>query len=93
MYGHIPKYIERFAVDCVQQWAIPRPPVLILAMTDTPGQLTIAGFNGHGMPVIWLAAKGLTEMIRSGKSYAYEEVGLPRLMKASLSKIGKAKEG
>ena len=58
---------------------------------DKPGQLIIAGFNGHGMPVIWLAAKGLAEMIRSGKSY--EEVGLPRLMKTSLSRIEKAKNG
>jgi hypothetical protein len=58
---------------------------------DRPGQLIIAGFNGHGMPVVWLAAKGLAEMIRSGKSF--EEVGLPRLIKTSSSRIENAKNG
>ena len=56
-----------------------------------PGQLIIAGFNGHGMPVIWLAAKGIAEMIRTGKSF--EEVGLPRLIKTTSTRIGNAKNG
>ena len=44
-----------------------------------PGRLNqfiLAGFNGHGMPVIFLAAKGIAEMIKDGKTY--EETGLPR---------------
>lgn len=56
-----------------------------------PGQLIIAGFNGHGMPVIWLAAKGLADMIRTGKSF--EEAGLPVLLKTTAGRIEKAKIG
>jgi hypothetical protein len=56
-----------------------------------PGQLIIAGFNGHGMPVIWLAARGIAEMIKTGKSF--EEISLPRLIKTSSSRIEKAKNG
>lgn len=56
-----------------------------------PGQYVLAGFNGHGMPVIWLAAKGVAEMVATGKSY--EEVGLPRVGKTTEERIQKAQEG
>jgi len=56
-----------------------------------PGQLILAGFNGHGMPVIWLAAKGIAEMILKEKRF--EDVGLPKVMKTTHDRIMTAKNG
>ncbi|KAK5123929.1 hypothetical protein LTR85_002126 [Meristemomyces frigidus] len=56
-----------------------------------PGQYILAGFNGHGMPVVWLAAKGIAEMVATGK--AYEEVGLPWIAKTTVERLQKAEEG
>lgn len=59
------------------------------------GQFIIAGFNGHGMPVIWLAAKGLAEMLRTGKSFEEVRVpiSLPRLFKTTQERIDRAQYG
>ncbi|KAH9908950.1 FAD dependent oxidoreductase superfamily [Xylariomycetidae sp. FL2044] len=56
-----------------------------------PGQTILAGFNGHGMPVVWLAAKGLAEMIAHGKSF--EEVGIPKLYKTTQERLDRAQKG
>jgi glycine/D-amino acid oxidase-like deaminating enzyme len=56
-----------------------------------PNELVVAGFNGHGMPVIWLAAKGIAEMIRTGKKF--EEVGLPKMFKTAQERIDKTAAG
>lgn len=58
---------------------------------NKPGELIISGFNGHGMPVIWLAAKGLADMIQNGKSF--EEADIPRLYKTTQERIDKAQAG
>ena len=58
---------------------------------NKPGQYVCAGFNGHGMPVILLSAKGLAEMIQSGKKF--EETGMPRLFKTSVERMEKARNG
>lgn len=58
---------------------------------DKPGQYICAGFDGHGMPVIFLAAKGLADMIHHGKSF--EDVHLPRLYKSTAVRITNAQEG
>jgi len=58
---------------------------------DRPGQFILGGFNGHGMPIIWLAAKGLADMIHTGKSF--EEVRLPGLYKTTQERIDKAQAG
>ncbi|KAL4890099.1 phosphoenolpyruvate phosphomutase-domain-containing protein [Aspergillus ambiguus] len=55
------------------------------------GQYICAGFTGHGMPVIFLATKGLAEMIYSGKKF--EQVNLPRLYKTTAERIREAQEG
>ncbi|ORY58576.1 FAD dependent oxidoreductase superfamily [Pseudomassariella vexata] len=55
------------------------------------GQLIISGFNGHGMPIIWLAAKGLAEMIVRGKGF--EETGMPLLLKTTKERIERAQKG
>lgn len=49
------------------------------------GQLVIAGFNGHGMPQIFLCAKGIAQMIVDGARY--EDTGLPRLMQTSAERL------
>jgi glycine/D-amino acid oxidase-like deaminating enzyme len=52
---------------------------------EKQGQYILGGFNGHGMPVIFLSAKGIAEMIRGGKSF--EETGMPKLFKTSKSRL------
>ena len=49
-----------------------------------PGQFIVAGFNGHGMPLIFLSGKAIAEMI-CGKTY--RETGLPRVWKTSQERL------
>jgi glycine/D-amino acid oxidase-like deaminating enzyme len=49
------------------------------------GVFVLAGFHGHGMPVAYLAAKGLAEMVGEGKTY--EETGLPAVYRASRERL------
>lgn len=43
-----------------------------------------AGFEGHGMPVIYLAMKGIAKMIKGG---SFEESGVPRVYRASRERL------
>lgn len=52
---------------------------------DKPGQVMIAGFNGHGMPQVFLSAEGVARMIVEGT--AYEETGLPQLFKTTSERL------
>ncbi|EAU37763.1 conserved hypothetical protein [Aspergillus terreus NIH2624] len=54
-------------------------------------QFIIAGFNGHGMPVIWLAAKELARMVV--KRIPFEETSMPRLFQTSQFRIDRAMNG
>lgn len=45
----------------------------------------MAGFTGHGMPQIFLAAKELSRMVLKGLDYA--ETGLPRLFEESKARL------
>ncbi|USW55838.1 Putative FAD dependent oxidoreductase, FAD/NAD(P)-binding domain superfamily [Septoria linicola] len=58
---------------------------------DRPGQYIVAGFNGHGMPVIWLGAKGLAKMIN--EDVPFEKSGVPRLFKTTRERIERAQQG
>ncbi|KAF8861332.1 FAD dependent oxidoreductase [Acephala macrosclerotiorum] len=49
------------------------------------GMFIIAGFNGHGMPVIHLSAKGLVEMMVEGKGF--KETGVPRLFETTRERL------
>lgn len=49
------------------------------------GQYILAGFTGHGMPQIFLAAEGLARMVTTGATF--EETGLPRLFKTLQSRL------
>ena len=55
------------------------------------GQFILAGFNGHGMPVIWLAAKELAKMVVTGTSF--EDTKMPRLFQTSQYRIDRAQNG
>ncbi|KAG9561108.1 FAD dependent oxidoreductase superfamily, partial [Aureobasidium melanogenum] len=56
-----------------------------------PGQYILSGFNGHGMPVIWLSAEGVSDMIHAGKKF--EETKVPRAFKTTQERMDKAKAG
>ncbi|KAL4966761.1 phosphoenolpyruvate phosphomutase-domain-containing protein [Aspergillus stella-maris] len=56
-----------------------------------PGRFISAGYDGHGMPVIFLATKGLADMVLNGKSY--EETGIPRVFKSTKERLQRAAEG
>jgi len=58
---------------------------------EVPGRegcFIAAGFEGHGMPVIWLVMKGIAEMVGSGK--AFEEVGIPRVYRTTRERLESA---
>lgn len=56
-----------------------------------PNQFVIAGFNGHGMPVIWLSGKAIAKMV-SG-DVPFEQTGVPRLFKTTQERIDRAQNG
>lgn len=55
------------------------------AVPEKDGQLVIAGFTGHGMPLILLAAKGIAKMLR--EESAFEETGIPRIFKPTMERL------
>ncbi|GAM82377.1 hypothetical protein ANO11243_003560 [Dothideomycetidae sp. 11243] len=67
---------------------------------DKEGQYIAAGFNGHGMPVIWLATKGLVAMVVSDMRRTsgaadvprkeFKDIGLPRLYETTKERIRRA---
>lgn len=61
------------------------------AVPGRPDQFILAGFNGHGMPVIWLAAKELAVMAVQNRDF--ESTSLPRLYKTTQARIAKATNG
>lgn len=61
------------------------------SVPNKPGQYIIAGFNGHGMPVIWLTSKGLAKIIAS--DVPFEQSGVPRLFQTSQARIDRAQNG
>ena len=52
---------------------------------NKPNAYILAGFNGHGMPIIFLAAKGIADMIRRGKTF--EQTGLPRVYRTTEERL------
>lgn len=48
-------------------------------------QYIIAGFTGHGMPQIFLAAEGLAKMVLRDLDFA--QTGLPRLFESTQSRL------
>lgn len=54
-------------------------------MPGKAGQMVLAGFSGHGMPLILLSAKAIVQMLRHGKSF--EETGVPSVFKATQARL------
>jgi glycine/D-amino acid oxidase-like deaminating enzyme len=52
---------------------------------EKPGQFIAAGFNGHGMPVVFLCGKAIAQMAQ--QSILFEETGLPRLFETSAARL------
>lgn len=50
-----------------------------------PEQYIIAGFTGHGMPQVFLSAKGISKMIRENRPF--KETGVPRLYETSEARL------
>lgn len=46
-----------------------------------PNQYIIAGFTGHGMPQVFLSAKGVAEMVIGGKEF--KDTGVPRVFETT----------
>lgn len=64
------------------------------SVPSKPGQFILAGFNGHGMPVIWLGAKGLAKMVlaeQRGEHLPFSKTGIPRLYQTSQFRIDRAR--
>lgn len=55
------------------------------AVPDRPGCFLEAGFQGNGMPQIFLVAKAIVEMVVTGK--AVEEVRIPRIYRTSRERL------
>lgn len=54
-------------------------------------QFILAGFNGHGMPVGFLAAKGIAQMLRD-ESVSFEQTGIPRIFETTARRLERADE-
>nr|POE63408.1 gamma-glutamylputrescine oxidoreductase [Quercus suber] len=61
------------------------------AVPERPNQFVIAGFNGHGMPVIWLSGKGLAKIMNEG--VPFRESGIPRVFETSRHRVQRATNG
>jgi glycine/D-amino acid oxidase-like deaminating enzyme len=55
------------------------------AVPGREGVFIAAGFEGHGMPVIFLAMKGIVEMVAEGKTF--EETGVPVIYKTTKERL------
>ncbi|RMZ75814.1 hypothetical protein DV737_g5117, partial [Chaetothyriales sp. CBS 132003] len=63
------------------------------AIPGLKGQFINAGFNGHGMPLIWLVSKGVAKMLaadQQGKQIPFAETGVPGPFETSQARIDRA---
>ncbi|KXS21009.1 FAD dependent oxidoreductase [Gonapodya prolifera JEL478] len=54
-----------------------------------PNQFMLAGFTGHGMPQIFLSAKGVAAMVVDGADF--KSTGIPRLYEATEERLNSTK--
>lgn len=50
-----------------------------------PNQFVIAGFTGHGMPQVFLSAKGIAEMVLEGANF--KSTGVPRVYELTQERL------
>jgi hypothetical protein len=58
-------------------------------MPGKPNQMVIAGFTGHGMPLILLCAKALADMARNGT--AFVKTGVPSVFQVTEERLASDK--
>lgn len=56
---------------------------------DKPNQMVLAGFSGHGMPLILLCAKAIVQMLRNGTPY--EGTGVPSVFRVTKERLASTK--
>jgi glycine/D-amino acid oxidase-like deaminating enzyme len=56
---------------------------------DRPGQMVLAGFSGHGMPLILLSAKAIVQILLHGQSF--EQTGVPEIFRATKERLESTK--
>lgn len=61
------------------------------AVPREDGQYVLAGFNGHGMPVVFLSALGVAKMIADGVEF--KDTGVPRLFETSQERLDEVNNG
>ncbi|KAJ5524710.1 hypothetical protein N7494_011360 [Penicillium frequentans] len=61
------------------------------AVPGESDQYILAGFNGHGMPVIWLSSKEVAKMVMEDVSF--DKTGLPGLFQSTQFRIDRALNG
>lgn len=54
-----------------------------------PNQIILAGFSGHGMPLILLCSKAIAHMIRNGTTL--EESGVPSVFRVTEERLASEK--
>ena len=54
-------------------------------------QYVNAGFNGHGMPVIWATSRGVAQMLLHGSDFS--DTGIPRLFESTRERIERVSRG
>lgn len=54
-------------------------------LPNRPNQFVIAGFTGHGMPQIFLSAKGIAEMTLEGVDF--KSTGVPRVYELTQERL------
>lgn len=59
------------------------------ALPGRPNQFIIAGFTGHGMPQVFLCAKGLAAMVVEGADF--KSTGIPRLFQVTEERLASDK--
>lgn len=52
---------------------------------DKPNQIVLAGFSGHGMPLILLCAKAVIQMLRNDTPF--EETGVPSVFRVTKERL------
>jgi hypothetical protein len=59
------------------------------ALPSRPNQYVVAGFTGHGMPQVFLSAKGVAKMALNGASF--NETGIPRIYQVTPERLASNK--
>jgi hypothetical protein len=75
-------------VDRIWTGAMGHTSDVLPSVGEVPGRkgcYIAAGFDGHGMPVIYLTVKGIVDMVLKEKGL--DEVGIPRIYKTTRERL------